>query len=244
MRRTNAVKLVGAVALTLAMAVNFGQAGPDNVGNPGVAPPQASAYGKTYSQWAATWWQWVVTIPASENPLFDETGANVTTGQSGPVWFLCGVWNESGSATRTATIPAGKALFFPILNYVWVSTPDEPPWNEPYTDPESGITYETFMAYQQAQIKAAMDAAEDLACEVDGVALRNLTAYREASAFAGVTLPEDNIFGIDAGTYGPGADGGYYLLLTPLRPGEHILHFHGTIGDFTLDVTYNLTVLK
>jgi hypothetical protein len=79
---------------------------------------------------------------------------------------------------------------------------------------------------------------------VDGVALKNLTAYREASVFAGVTLPEDNIFGIDAGTYGPGADGGYYLMLAPLPKGEHVLDFHGTIGAFTLDVTYNMTVLK
>ena len=63
-------------------------------------------------------------------------------------------------------------------------------------------------------------------------------------------LPENNVpefFGFDAP---PGASSlaltqGYYLMLAPLSVGPHTLHFTGTFGEpfnFTLDVTYNLTV--
>ena len=34
--------------------------------------------------------------------------------RAGPVWFLAG--NLGGSSTRTVTIPAGTALFFPVVN--------------------------------------------------------------------------------------------------------------------------------
>jgi hypothetical protein len=33
-------------------------------------------------------------------------------------------------------------------------------------------------------------------------------------------------------------------MLAPLSPGAHLIHFHGTAGTFTLDITYSLTVTK
>jgi len=48
------------------------------------------------------------------------------------------------------------------------------------------------------------------------------------------------------------AELGYFLMLKPLAPGDHEIHFtggfirteedHGEAGEFTLDITYNLTV--
>src|SRR5262249_22517496 len=89
---------------------------------PGAA---ASKTGHTYGQLSAAWWQYVFSIPANPpaytpNPLFDETGSNCGVGQSAsssPVFFLVGVFNTSGTATRTkCTVPGGKFLFFPMLN--------------------------------------------------------------------------------------------------------------------------------
>ena len=48
-----------------------------------------------------------------------------------------------------------------------------------------------------------------------------------------------------AGSTSLSAADGFYLMLAPLRPGQHTLHFGGTFGDpinFTLDITYHLTV--
>ena len=35
---------------------------------------------------------------------------------------------------------------------------------------------------------------------------------------------------------------GYYLMLKPLSPGVHTLHFVGTIPGFSLDITYHLRI--
>jgi hypothetical protein len=85
--------------------------------NPGVLPPQSHPFGATYGEWAARWWQWAYKQPVDTNPLFQTGQVDLSQGQSGKVWFLGGVFNTSGTADRTGTVPAGKALFFPILNF-------------------------------------------------------------------------------------------------------------------------------
>ena len=64
-----------------------------------------------------------------------------------------------------------------------------------------------------------------------------------------ITVPTDNvgfppIFPVipiqPAGTYGPNGSDGFWLMLTPLPPGTHYIHFAS--GDGFLDVTYYLTV--
>jgi len=79
------------------------------------------AFGKTYSEWAAAWQEWSLSIPASKHPLFNNgdcsTGQKGIDGKMGPVFFLGGGYaGPSGAVKRTCTVPAGKALFFPIVN--------------------------------------------------------------------------------------------------------------------------------
>src|SRR5437764_1352063 len=88
----------------------------DSNSNLVVQPGTANAVsGNTYVGWSGLWWQFVSSIPATDNPLLDQTGADCTVGQSGSVWFLVGV-STSGRVTRTCTIPSGKILFFPVVN--------------------------------------------------------------------------------------------------------------------------------
>lgn len=53
-----------------------------------------------------------------------------------------------------------------------------------------------------------------------------------------------DLIGLEAGELYPSAGDGVYLLLAPLPPGEHTLHFGGAYaqGSFSLDVTYHITV--
>src|SRR5438093_206116 len=107
---------LAAAALALLVATSLAHAGGRNQ-NPGVLPINSTPYGKTYGEWSAEWWKWAYSLPVDQNPFFDETGCeHGANGQSGPVWFLTGVVNVSGTAERGCTVPAGKALFFPILN--------------------------------------------------------------------------------------------------------------------------------
>src|SRR5512147_858488 len=84
-----------------------------NLGNPGVAPPQSRPYGMSYSQWSTAWWLYAMTKPLDANPFGYATDG--TIGQSGPVWFLGGTFTGVNTI-REITVPAGTALFFPVMD--------------------------------------------------------------------------------------------------------------------------------
>ena len=198
--------------------------------NPGVIPPQAEAHGMMYAEWSATWWQWALSLPVDQNPFFDENRgcANGANGQRGPVWFLTGVINVSGTAVRDCTLPAGKALFFPIIN-VECST----------------LEPGDFHGDNEAELRACAKGFHfgNVFAEVDGVAVQNLDRYLVDSPLFPFTVPLNNVLGVAADT-GLSVSNGYYLMLAPLSVGEHVIHFGGTFTDFafSLDITYNLTV--
>lgn len=196
--------------------------------NPGVLPPHSKAFGKTYGQWAAKWWQWAFSIPMDSNPLLDETGEFCDEGQHGKVWFLAG--NFGGVTERTCHVPHGKALFFPIINAAfWV--------------PEDGATEEAV----RAGANAVIDGAADLEVTIDGRPLTDLLDYRaESPAFV---LPGDELLvdlGFEPGDRYPTVADGYWVLLAPLSKGEHEIHFSAALPDFGFesDVTYHLKVGK
>ena len=100
-----------------------------------VAPIGSTPAGQTYGHWAAAFWQWVLGVPHNNysaqskrqrvNPLKDTTGAHCAEHQIGDVWFLAGSW--VGSVNRSCTIPAGRSLFFPLINNVYVGFLTDPP---------------------------------------------------------------------------------------------------------------------
>ena len=169
---------------------------------------------------AAQWWQWAIETPASENPVTDTTGEFAAVGQRGPVWFLAG--NLGGTTVRTITLPADTTLFVPIVNTFLVD--------------------EGTIGEERARNRAAIDGAAGLSLEVDGIPVRITENNREQSTPFALKLPVDNIYGAPAGTYAPTVDEGYYVLLAPLAPGTHTIHFAGSLPDFSLDVTYYITV--
>lgn len=194
--------------------------------NPGVLPPQSAPHGLTYGEWSAKWWKWAVEPPPAQNPLIDMTGANCAVGQSGHVWFLAGT--SGGTVTRICTIPHGQMLFFPIGNAFCAG---------------DGIPF----ADERACATAFAAGFSNFAAEVDGVPIKGLNVgllanpYRALSPEFDLVLSADNIFSAPAGTYAPGAADGVYLMLAPLKPGPHKIHFHADGANGT-DATYYLTV--
>ena len=74
-----------------------------------------------------------------------------------------------------------------------------------------------------------------------------MKGFRVQSPAFQVAFPDNNIYqyyGYDVpmGTYGPFVSDGYWLMLAPLGTGQHVVHFHGELPGFTLDITYHLTV--
>lgn len=212
-------------------------------GGAGVLPAGSRPFGMTYGQWAGAWWQWAYGIPVPTNPLFDETGDNCGVGQQGPVWFLAGVFNTSGTAVRdNCVVPAGRALFIPILNAECSNVEG------------NGATADLLQACAQG----ILDGAASLALEVDGRPVQNLEAFRAHSGGVGLELPDDNLlqlFGYDApaGHCMPGSGvcvpylsvaDGFHVMLAPLPVGSHTIHFHAELPafGFALDLTYHLRV--
>jgi hypothetical protein len=203
-------------------------------------------YGRTSAEWAAEWFQWALSIPTAIHPLFDKGDCRV--GQSGPVWFLGGSF-VSNTAVRSCKIPAGKYLYFPILNG------EDSSLEESNGD---GCSNPTFGGDTIVGVRKCAESYENgvtLTAEIDGVPIHNIAGkYRVQSPAYGFTLPDDNVFKATTnpshvypkGTYFPSVNDGYYLMLAPLGAGNHVIHFHGVGGggSFTLDVTYNLTVAK
>lgn len=231
MKITNHIKAISVLALITGLAANLALAGNPN---PKIIPIGSSAHGQPYGVWSGAWWQWAYSFPADANPVVDPTGELAALGQSGSVWFLAGTFGAT--ATRTVTVTTGKTLFFPIMNQMWINLPDfgDAPWS-----PEQNL-------YARAVIAEMVDQGINLACEIDGVAVKDIKSYRCVTPFGAeymITMPENNLWGLPAGTYGPSVDDGYWLMLTPLTPGKHTIHFTAANpSGWKLDVTYHLTV--
>jgi hypothetical protein len=193
--------------------------------NPRILPPGASAYGKSYGEWSAAWWQWALAMPVSANPLFDT--ADCDAGQSGKVWFLGGAFTGSAT-TRHCDVPAGKAIFVPIAN-VECSTVEPPPF------------FGANEAELRACAKAFQDGATGMLCTVDGREITGLDGYRVQSPLFDFSAPADNALFIPGPVSGQSISDGVWLLLAPLSAGEHTIHFEAFPG-FPLNVTYILTV--
>jgi hypothetical protein len=227
------VVLTALVPLSYASAANNGLASQ-------VIPRDQVAYGRTYADWTAAWWQWALSIPLGVHPLFEN--GPCTEGQSGPVFFLGGSFATS-TVSRNCTVPAGKALFFPIINQE-----DSVPEELVFPSGPGGTPLLTINALR-AFLQGNMDTATNLRVSLDGKSLSDLQPFRIQSTVFSYTLPEHNIlkdaFGenLDAGSYSPAVGDGFYVMIKPQPAGKHLLHFHqGTPPGFTLDITYHLTV--
>ena len=189
--------------------------------------PESTPYGKSYSGWTAKWWQWVLSIPKSENPLIDDTGENSAKNQSGPVWFLAGTLK--GTAERTCTIPADRAILFPVINV------------EASVAEGDGTTEEELAA----RVKFEMDQITDIRAMISGTNVNELKQYRIQSPLFDVTLPVNNVLGLSAQTTEMMSEG-FWLFLKPLEPGKYDLNSFGSClaGRIKIGVSYHLTIEK
>ena len=200
--------------------------------NPGVIPNK----GPKYSTLSIAWWQWAISFGA-ELPFFNTGGpVDISAGQSGHVWFLAGA-NNGLNELRTGEVPSGTSLFFPLANLI-NDYPCPPEYN---FEPLPGETLEHFLQRTGEEYLPAMTAG-GLFAEIDGVPLTDLSAYQATSSLFQFTA-DPALATFDPCITGTPQDGvavGYWLLLPPLPPGTHTLHFGAP--SWGQDITYNLTV--
>lgn len=208
-----------------------------------IAPIFSKPGGQSYGRWAAEWWQWALGVPAATNPLIDETGENCGQRQVDDTWFLAGSLGGA-PVVRDCQIPAGKALFFPLINNFLGAFLSDPP--ETRT--------EAFLR-DAARCEGLLEAF----AEIDDVRLgkrrlgRLTTGDRGSqSPLFNLQLPPGNLFGVGEDVVpelvlSPSAEEGFYIYLRPLAPGEHRLRWVVSAADCAggeQDITYNLTILE
>jgi hypothetical protein len=179
------------------------------------------------------WWTWALTDPSPAVGDYDVGDPQCEGEFVEGVFFLAGTLG-GGDATRTCTVPADTALFFPVMNAF--CTEDEPNYPQCARGP----------------VNTALATGEAYAT-LDG---EDLKIRRLATGPFTLILPEDNIFDcpqcvppvdLAGGPYEHRAisDGLWVYLPQGLEPREdpYTLHFGGDLDDFSVNVTYELIVV-
>jgi hypothetical protein len=182
-----------------------------------IAPGLAQAEDDTSpGNLTARWVEWALSIPTSVNPQLDATGANCMVGQRGSIWFLAGVFGGfgRGTATRACSVPADKALFFPVANDFEINSPNVcPPGSPPQT-----------VAQLRTTAAGVVNGVTKKSVTVDG---QVPNVVRIPSTVFAVALPGDNVFNalcggpgsVPAAIYSPAVADGFYVRLEPLPVG-------------------------
>jgi hypothetical protein len=226
--------IIGIVVWFMFTTITYTSANAQNNGsnNLNLFSIDSKPYNLTYGEWSAKWWQWVVAIPKESNPLTDNTGKNCAINQNGPVWFLAGT--TGGSVTRQCTVPAGKAILVPIINFEC-----------------SFVEYPNLKSESELRTcaKSQTDQVTSLQASIDGINLQNPSNYRVQSPIFIWNIPKDNVYEAPSGATKSVADG-YWIFLQPLKSGKHDIHVSGISGQFTassvqnfgVDITYHMIV--
>ena len=213
-----------AIHVVLASAAFFAFQSPVIAQTDVAVPPAEPVANMSQANWSKAWWQWAGSFDRMDSPVADRTGENCHLKQSGPVWFLAGTYG-SQRTIRTCTVPRGKYLFFPLINYVVM----------PGSQNASCVSCCDSYVEKAALIT---DHPLNLVLDLDGSRVENLESYRQITTecfdMGERAEPKYRIF--------PSAANGYYVMLRPLSPGKHVINFGGMLPSMIQAVTYTLIV--
>jgi len=177
-----------------------------------VLAPGPTVAGATIGEWTRAWWAWFFSFPAAtfplgDDPLTDVIGAWQPIGQSPPVYFINAAAGVPAGTVRTFSVPAGVHLLVALSNVVYVRSANEDPATLP------GI------------IVPIVNQTQSLRLEINGVApltQQQFFTHRESTGYFTMTVVANNATGEPAGTYIDNWGDGYWVMLTPLSPGETV----------------------
>jgi len=188
-----------------------------------IAPDRAVAE-HSQADWGDIWWQWAFQFGQGPGPITDATGAWCGMKQSGPVWFLAGTY-ESTPVRRSCTVPAGRYLFFPVVNYM-AAAPRR-----------ADLDASTRCAAAHQRVTQATDPALRLVVEIDGVDLPQVQQFRQQSSGCfDLTALVPEAPAVSA------AANGYWIMLRPLPSGHHTIRFGAVLPALRQGVIYEINV--
>lgn len=183
--------------------------------------------GKSWSEWTIEWWKWLLSIPRPENPAEDRTGKCLPSREyDSKVIFLAGT--NGGRAEHMITVPCDRSLLLPVINFTTSFL------EEPHLKTDSDLII---------RARSDIDHITHKEASINGTTIADISKYRVQSLPFDFNYPEDNLFGIPAGSTRCVSDG-YWLFTRALPPGEYRLSVGGACssGRTSVHVVYNVFV--
>lgn len=218
--------------------------------DPNVFSVKSSPYGTSFQEWTQKWWQWYLTVPKQNNHNFETIAGYIPVdcsylqNASSPVFFVPFVLKEKGqpAAEATCVVPHDKAIMIGIDNGLM-------DYGDPRAQPKT-VDKITEIVRKSNEFPVEFDIT------LDGkpLNLTNEEKDRVTSTPFNITLPDNNIWNESPHTPFLAVADGWYLVLKPLPPGNHVLHYTtgyqippAAVGaanteGYIQDVTYNLVV--
>jgi hypothetical protein len=157
------------------------------------------------------WWQLNFSLPTVMNPFEHEQACQL--GQSGPTWFLYSTARPTetiGPATTDSCIvPSDKQIFLSLIATICI--------------PDYGTTIK-----DNCTPPPELDTPQVAVLEIDGVDYSNLIERRSSNRPFTLVIPAQNPFDWPQGFFRAVHDG-YYALLPPLSPGDHVVDYRAQV---------------
>jgi hypothetical protein len=171
--------------------------------SPEIFSKDSKPFGLSYEEWIIKWWMWHISLPKEGHPFITPNLVNCPVGKSGQVSFL--THSLEGESHYTCIIPAGHAVLLPISTGECNS-------NEAHSEASAVL------------LKCATEGQHYLTFQVtvDGVPLKGLEQNSVVSPFFNISIPQDNVYSLNPGTF-KAVVAGYFAFLKPLPTGEHNL---------------------
>jgi len=192
---------------------------------------ESHPFGKTFGQWTVQWWRWFLSIPKSASPALDESGEFANMNQTfAEVWFLAGkVGDEDLSLPeRTCRVPRSSSILFPVINCE-----------------VNSLECPNLVSHRELIEHVNRDENSIILkeCAVDNIPIPIQRVKSDPEIFE-VNLIEDNPYNVRGGGRTIAAADGYWVFLKPLSEGNHVISFHGSCenGSLNSGAIYHLKV--